>query len=554
MQRARFERPNTVSERLSVPKDVQYAERHAIRRGTQQENVLALVSLIRTWPPGFPIPEGFAKTLEGYDRLGGFAGSFKGLVSLSSCLDIHEALSFGSMVEYCRRASRQDQYDLMFVIALAAYKPIDSSVFMFWLAFAFSDKLKTIEAPSWESYFHFRNHQYPHASSIAQLLGSIPKPKRVPLPQWRGSPHNDPSIAVFAQHLVNQFPCQSPTGEPYTGVAGVPINAAMAVVEPEFMRLFQNLQLSEFLGKVQAAVHGCSAGPPLYHPKKTLRRWKSAPAWVDPRLALLTLQSLFEAASAACPQDMVETARTNTIEKMSERSSTVTLRLPRMQTDSAESIELRGIFDDLMKSETKMMQQYIGDLVRSLDAFTIVQHRKELGRSSISAPKMSSQIQIAASDINGCLCCLRSALAGNQGRVLDWLVHGALAPCTSPTSLLEQLRSNTGSAQTSTLKKMVVNYGVAITRQQRLFRILDAQAKGKRRIVAEETNNHGHENWSPLEHPDWLLIELDGNLLIRKEQTIVAVATISPESGGNSLLQMNMGQVSVIYLGDASLY
>jgi hypothetical protein len=48
VNRARFERANTVSEKLSIPEDVEYAHRHAVRHSTPQEHVFHLVTLIRT--------------------------------------------------------------------------------------------------------------------------------------------------------------------------------------------------------------------------------------------------------------------------------------------------------------------------------------------------------------------------------------------------------------------------------------------------------------------------------------------------------------------------
>ncbi|GME34061.1 hypothetical protein BKCO1_7800036 [Neofusicoccum parvum] len=54
----------------------------------------------------------------------------------------------------------------------------------------------------------------------------------------------------------------------------------------------------------------------------------------------------------------------------------------------------------------------------------------------------------------------------------------------------------------------------------------------------EAGNNHAN----PTKYPDWLLLEIEGNLLIRPHQVAVALATISPRSGRNSVLQMNMGQ------------
>lgn len=45
-----------------------------------------------------------------------------------------------------------------------------------------------------------------------------------------------------------------------------------------------------------------------------------------------------------------------------------------------------------------------------------------------------------------------------------------------------------------------------------------------------------------MDYPDWLLVELEADLLIRPSQIDVALAIISPSSGENSVLQMNMGQ------------
>lgn len=60
--------------------------------------------------------------------------------------------------------------------------------------------------------------------------------------------------------------------------------------------------------------------------------------------------------------------------------------------------------------------------------------------------------------------------------------------------------------------------------------------------MKEALKNPGHQNWDPLQRPDWLLMELECDLFIRPEQVQVADAIISPLSGKNSVLQMNMGQ------------
>ena len=58
----------------------------------------------------------------------------------------------------------------------------------------------------------------------------------------------------------------------------------------------------------------------------------------------------------------------------------------------------------------------------------------------------------------------------------------------------------------------------------------------------EEMRHRGHSNWDPFSRPEWLLLEIDNDILIRPSQVDVAQAIILPSSASNSVLQMNMGQ------------
>jgi hypothetical protein len=68
----------------------------------------------------------------------------------------------------------------------------------------------------------------------------------------------------------------------------------------------------------------------------------------------------------------------------------------------------------------------------------------------------------------------------------------------------------------------------------------------------QEVKNCGSQGWDVLVYPDWLLIQLDANLLIRPVQASVAKEMITPESQTNTVMQLNMGDgkssVSPIYL------
>ena len=459
----------------------------------------------------------------------------------------------------------------MFVITLAVYKQFNLDVALFWLSFAFFDELKSIKAPTWESYFNFRNHQSPNITGIIQLLrstirsqstrfASLGGPFRLGRVVQQKVPHQyDPTtidVEGFAEHLVRQFPCQTPVGDPYTTVAEVPTSTVMAVIEPEFFRLFQNYQLSEFIGNVEANLQMYRGDTAPFQPRLTFQQHENSIAWGTSQLAIVTNHSLFRAASVTLERESnanghshaatQKSAHSNSTERPTKFVSKTAVQDPGVHSDaeSSECKELRMIFKALAKSESKMRQEYIGDLVESLEAFCIVtQREKSHCHDTIHALEAMPSHEAVVSRVQKSLGRLRQTLLANHECTFDWLTHGMLAPCMSPISLLEQLRSHVGAAQSHGLKKMLADYGIAITQHQQLLRITDAKLKNNIRKVSEETKNCGHGNWSPIDHPDWLLIELDGNFLIRDEQVIVALATINPATCQNSLLQMNMGQV-----------
>ena len=88
-------------------------------------------------------------------------------------------------------------------------------------------------------------------------------------------------------------------------------------------------------------------------------------------------------------------------------------------------------------------------------------------------------------------------------------------------------------------KAAFVEYGTAITTLQRAKR-LNACLSDPAELLGELANP-GHVGWDPLDQPDWLLLELENDILIREEQAQIARHMISPSSGTNCIMQFNMG-------------
>lgn len=135
---------------------------------------------------------------------------------------------------------------------------------------------------------------------------------------------------------------------------------------------------------------------------------------------------------------------------------------------------------------------------------------------------------------------INEALLKGDRRSL-WLRMANLWP-GGTVALLEQLRSTAESRFGSGMKEALVKFGVMNTELQWLERLRHYHLIRDSAKLHQALKNTGHQNWDPVKRPDWLLMELESDLLIRSEQVEVANAIITPKSGANSVLQMNMGQ------------
>lgn len=210
--------------------------------------------------------------------------------------------------------------------------------------------------------------------------------------------------------------------------------------------------------------------------------------------------------------------------------------------------ELDAILEGITKSTSIVRQRYATDLKVSLNALKAL-HKTATQEENYSAPLFDIDAaiikarQTVSHGFNG----ISAAVAKSDARA-RWLQKGFLWPCLTPVSLLEQLRSTSKYTLASGMERSLFEYAISITRLQRLLRIDDARRRTQLQRLRDEQKNTGHENWDPHEYRDWLLLEIDANILIRKDQVEVALATISPASNSNSVLQMNMGQGKFSYM------
>lgn len=109
-----------------------------------------------------------------------------------------------------------------------------------------------------------------------------------------------------------------------------------------------------------------------------------------------------------------------------------------------------------------------------------------------------------------------------------------LWPRLTPRAILRRLLHGNGNPS-GIMEKYAYSY-LEYQRSQRLLRA----------VVRENHTEFYREGFNnkvtAYRYPEWILLQLENNLICRKIQTEVADAIISPPSGQNSVLQLNMGE------------
>ena len=110
-------------------------------------------------------------------------------------------------------------------------------------------------------------------------------------------------------------------------------------------------------------------------------------------------------------------------------------------------------------------------------------------------------------------------------------------------------------------KKCMFSLAMLLLELQRARRLLRFALNGLEEEFSKELENEQCDGWNPEEYPDWLLIQvrlvyrvftstkvspwsyqIQGNFLIRRSQAETAMKMISPSSGKNTVMQINMGE------------
>jgi hypothetical protein len=145
-----------------------------------------------------------------------------------------------------------------------------------------------------------------------------------------------------------------------------------------------------------------------------------------------------------------------------------------------------------------------------------------------------------------------TALCGLQDRIMEsfdalsekdlFLARAGLWPLVSPRDVLNKLALSQRSLLSKPWKEALIKYAEGITMVQRAIRMSRLTKPEYQAELGRELSNPGRVGWDAMTYPDWLLIELESNLLVRQVQAEIASEMLAPGSGKNAVVQLNMGE------------
>lgn len=535
-------------------RDRHYAARDQGIDSTRAENVKRIVKATFKRPFHLSKTINLRSMLIGKQIIGGFQSGVAAPEGLGKLVEDTVIEQFGELVDFSRRSSPDHLYRIAFRLALLSFKPHpDLDLLEVLVAFARLDSLK-VSVPPQHSVFVEFDLMAPTVDHFEALIQSTWPPflqHHGKKPRSRESRDQhlmkcEEEGRRLAKWFIKQWPSESPSLDGFqSGTKLLDGTDALNSVLEVWQRKLNNIGLGLYIDEIQEILdkfvtddngmvqESTSVSVPSTAPNHVPRTLP-----VIPSLPLELLNKTADTFSVAVP-----------LNSTSLQLTQVSVASRPVPADTRPELsELQRILNPFLKSDDQLRKNYGEDLQHSLHAMNkdqalsygpspALQHRY----SSVS--QMVYFIDQSRANIAEQYKSITESLAKGDGRSL-WLGAANLWPGGKVT-LLEQLRSTSESRFGAGMKEALIKYGIMTTELQWLERLRHYHLTNDSARLMETLKNIGHQNWDPLQRPDWLLMELECDLLIRPEQVQVANAIITPSSGMNSVLQMNMGQGTV---------
>ncbi|PQE15350.1 very large low complexity protein [Rutstroemia sp. NJR-2017a WRK4] len=428
----------------------------------------------------------------------------------------HEMLSNTSI--------RRDKYRIMMLLSTLSYSQYaKQELVQTLLAFATIPELRELRPPRYTQ-FQLSDGYSPDEQKLTclteeqvKVFHNCPESK---LPNMHGEKEyiadgrrsrmyesaKDKHVRAFVSYLISQWPTVEIYSPPSTDYSTyILVEKVMEEARACFKSWNCNSQFRTYIQQTQAILDK------LFPERQKLQRYSFSPP-IDvyiPRQSYLKFSDLTKQPNPCLPHI--------------DRDIFKMWNVPGNR-GMANIHKLQGLLDDITaRCSSAHERRYTGDLLRSFEALN-------------ADSTLEAHLKQATHDVENMYQIICDHLKTGTHSLIRKV---NMLPRISPISLLQQLASDKVTALPDGWKESLVQYGLSITALQRAERLLAAAVKPT--DLLSELENPGHQDWNPMHHPEWLLMEIENEIMIRQEQAQISREMMVPSSGSNSVMQLNMG-------------
>ncbi|KAF7920916.1 hypothetical protein EAE99_007768 [Botrytis elliptica] len=347
--------------------------------------------------------------------------------------------------------------------------------------------------------------------------------------------HNNKNdaISTFVEKLQEQWPNQHPQEPPASSY--IDGRAAMSAISGKWRTWHKNLLFAEYLSRIFDAL-------------RTYDVQSQNPSFLSIRSQIMPATSHKAFFS---------------VDDMFQMNSPSNLFMPNieleiccqvLQEESSSHMRLGTILEYLKGEAASLYEQhYLIELENSLSALKRYNPRCHVSQSKKEVEDALRQYKSTCTHSHDLMfkslmldtdmiipVSQRSTQRLSNARIQAIEGQSNFLPRRSPSIFLCQLQRFRWKTLSKPWKIKIVAYGIALSLLQRANRLL--QQRSNEVDFMKELQNKGHEEWNPLEYPEWLLMECENDFLIRHVQQQTAMTMMAPPNGDNTVMQLNMGE------------
>ncbi|RVD83243.1 uncharacterized protein DFL_007638 [Arthrobotrys flagrans] len=344
-------------------------------------------------------------------------------------------------------------------------------------------------------------------------------------------------ISAATDEIMSQYKADTPRN-PRSYYSLLEVTTAMENIRARFEICRQNRELFEYFQLLKATLSGFVATEEPIYPfdASTITRSPVEKLSENAKLCSSSLVNLLQERKAPNTAQFQELRKDQVTKDFFESLQRQMVSKPNYTGECITPIILK------LKSSTRAFAKKYGD-----DLFESVQALEESAPQGYfsSIGNLTERMLQYKGHSDACIQALLETLQKTlspQTTFEQLLKLAGLWPTSTNLEILQQLRLKHRKEISPEWVRNIICFGEAITSLQRSNRLCRFAYKMAVQEIEKEIHGFQKQDWNAEDYVNWLLFEIDSEMLIRPTQAQIGLEMMRKQENGNAVMQLNMGE------------